>query len=103
MFDKLSPREQEIAQLVAIERHTSKEAARKLGISFRTVETHRMHIYNELGVRTIAELASRLAGERLVTQVVPVLWPFGFTCHLMATFGGFLRFCGSTASNRNGN
>jgi len=65
MFGKLSPREKEIAQLVAMERHTSKEAARKLGISFRTVETHRTHIYNKLGIRTIAELASHLAGEQL--------------------------------------
>ena len=68
MFNKLSPREREIAQLVAIERHTSKEAARKLGISFRTVETHRTHIYDKLGVRTIGELASHLAGEQLVVQ-----------------------------------
>ena len=68
MFDKLSPREREIAQLVAIECHTSKEAARKLGISFRTVEAHRTHIYDKLGVRNIAELANRLAGEQPVAQ-----------------------------------
>ena len=48
MFNKLSTREREIAQLVGIERHTSKQAARKLGISFRTVETHCTHIYDAL-------------------------------------------------------
>ena len=68
MFDKLSPREREIAQLVAVEHHTSKEAARKLGISFRTVETHRTHIYDKLGVRNATELATRLATEQPVAR-----------------------------------
>jgi len=68
MFDKLSPREREIAQLVAIECHTSKEAARKLGISFRTVEAHRTNIYDKLGVRNIGELANLLASEQPVAE-----------------------------------
>ena len=62
MTDKLSPREREIVQLVAIECRTSKEAGRLLGISFRTVETHRTHIYNKIGVRNIAQLVRHMAG-----------------------------------------
>jgi len=52
---ELSVREVEVLRLIALG-HTSVEVARKLGISPRTVETHRAHIHNKLAVRTRAEL-----------------------------------------------
>jgi two-component system, NarL family, response regulator NreC len=52
---ELSVREVEVLRLIALG-HTSVEVARKLGISPRTVETHRAHIHTKLVVRTRAEL-----------------------------------------------
>jgi two-component system, LuxR family, response regulator FixJ len=62
MLEKLSPREREVVQLVAVECRSSKDAARVLGISFRTVESHRTNIYNKTGARNIADLARQVAG-----------------------------------------
>jgi DNA-binding NarL/FixJ family response regulator len=45
--DPLTPREREVLQLVA-EGKTTKEAARLLGISFKTVESHRTRILKKL-------------------------------------------------------
>ena len=53
---------------MAVQCRTSKEAARVLGISFRTVETHRTNIYDKLGVRSAVELATRLATEQPVAR-----------------------------------
>jgi DNA-binding CsgD family transcriptional regulator len=51
----LSEREREVLQLVA-EGRSSKEAAELLSISPATVETHRAHILQKLGLRNTAEL-----------------------------------------------
>lgn len=53
--DGLSGRELEVLRLIALG-HTNKEAAGLLFLSVRTVETHRNHIQQKLGVRTRAEL-----------------------------------------------
>ncbi len=58
-FESLSPREKEILQLIA-EEHTSGEIAEQLSISEKTVEKHRSHLMEKLGVRNLAGLA-RLA------------------------------------------
>jgi two-component system response regulator FixJ len=58
---QLTPREREIMQLIAVQCLTSKKAARVLGISFRTVETHRSHILQKTQARNIAELARQWA------------------------------------------
>lgn len=58
-FDSLSPREKEILQLIA-EEHTSSEIAEQLSISEKTVEKHRAHLMEKLGVRNLAGL-TRLA------------------------------------------
>lgn len=60
---ELSPRETEILRLVALG-HTNQEIGAKLNLSVRTVETHRSHIQQKLGVRSRAELAqlARKAG-----------------------------------------
>ncbi len=51
----LSPRELEVAQLVAAGL-SSKEVASKLNLSTRTVEKHRANIMDKLGVREVASL-----------------------------------------------
>jgi two-component system response regulator NreC len=54
-LDLLTDREREVLALIALG-HTTPEAARKLHISEKTVETHRAHISGKLGLRTRAEL-----------------------------------------------
>jgi two-component system response regulator NreC len=51
----LSARELDVLRLIALG-HTNAEAAAVLGVALRTVETHRAHILQKLGVRTRAEL-----------------------------------------------
>jgi FixJ family two-component response regulator len=51
----LTPRESEVLDLVA-RGDPNKVIARRLGISFRTVEMHRSHILEKLEVRTLSEL-----------------------------------------------
>lgn len=59
-LSQLTEREQEILAL-AISGCTNKEIARRLGISFRTVETHRSHILFKTGAATLLELAQLAA------------------------------------------
>lgn len=54
-LDALTPRQREILQLVA-EGHTSKDIAQRLGLSFKTVETHRSQIMERLGLHDVAGL-----------------------------------------------
>lgn len=51
----LTPREREIVVLIA-EGNTSAQIATRLGISRRTVDTHRTNINRKLGVRSVASL-----------------------------------------------
>jgi two-component system response regulator NreC len=52
---KLTPREREVLRLIALG-HTSVEIANMLGLSPRTIETHRARIHRKLGLDTRAEL-----------------------------------------------
>jgi FixJ family two-component response regulator len=54
-LERLSEREREILALIA-EGHSSKEAARRLGISPRTVDTHRAHLAEKLETSSLAEM-----------------------------------------------
>jgi DNA-binding NarL/FixJ family response regulator len=54
-LDQLTPRELEVLGRVAAGR-TSREIGEDLGISHRTVETHRESIMKKLGIRTVAGL-----------------------------------------------
>jgi DNA-binding NarL/FixJ family response regulator len=54
-FDVLTPRELEVLKLIA-EAHTSKEIAKQLWISIKTVERHRQNILDKLGMRDRVEL-----------------------------------------------
>ena len=51
----LTPRQREILQLVA-EGHTSKDIALRLGLSYRTVETHRNQLMKRLGINDLTGL-----------------------------------------------
>jgi DNA-binding NarL/FixJ family response regulator len=52
---RLTPREQEIVQLLA-EGKTSREVALALGISVKTAETHRANIMRKLEVHSVSEV-----------------------------------------------
>lgn len=55
MSNSLTKREKEILHLI-IEEYTTQEIANKLFISFCTVETHRLHLIQKMGVRNTAGL-----------------------------------------------
>ncbi len=55
MLDQLTPRENEIVNLILREK-SSAAIAKELGISERTVETHRKSIYNKTGAKTVVGL-----------------------------------------------
>lgn len=56
MLEGLSPREREVARLVA-HGHPNKVIAATLGISEKTVHIHRQHVMEKAGVSSAAELA----------------------------------------------
>ena len=55
VLDHLTPREQEIMNLVVGGYH-NREIAVKLGISVRTVEVHKAHVMSKFGVDSVADL-----------------------------------------------
>jgi DNA-binding NarL/FixJ family response regulator len=65
VLDHLTSREREVLQGIAQGR-TNKEIAAELGISHRTVETHRESLMNKLEIRTVAELTRFALGAGLV-------------------------------------
>ncbi len=62
----LSPREREVLQLMA-EGLSTKQIARKLYVSVKTVETHRRHIMHKLEIHSIAGLTKYAIREGLTT------------------------------------
>ena len=63
---ELTPREREVLQLIA-EGKTTKQAASKLNLSVKTVETHRQHIMDKLNIHTVAELTKYAIREGLTS------------------------------------
>lgn len=61
-LDRLSAREREIFSLI-VHGHSSQSIAKELCISIKTVETHRAHINQKLGVHSTGEIV-RLAAHR---------------------------------------
>ncbi|GGJ58032.1 response regulator transcription factor [Deinococcus roseus] len=55
LLEKLSPREKEVLDGM-LEGYSSKQVAKALGLSPRTVETHRAHIMEKLQVNSLAQL-----------------------------------------------
>jgi DNA-binding NarL/FixJ family response regulator len=68
-FAALSPREREVLQLVA-EGRTTKEVARWLHVSVKTVEAHRSQIMDKLHIRSIAGL-TKFAVQEGITSPEP--------------------------------
>lgn len=58
-LDALSAREKEVLDLI-LEGKMNKVIADRLGISMRTVEVHRAHIFDKMNVKTAVELARLL-------------------------------------------
>jgi two-component system response regulator NreC len=65
-LEKLSSREREIFCLL-LEGLSTKEIAKLLYLSPKTVDAHRLHINRKLGVRSPAELARLVADQGLIT------------------------------------
>jgi DNA-binding NarL/FixJ family response regulator len=63
---RITPREIEIVQLLA-EGKTNKEIAAALGITVRTVETHRSKIMLKLGLHSLTELIHYAIGHKIVS------------------------------------
>lgn len=69
-LSQLTEREREILVL-AVAGCSNKEIARRLDISFRTVETHRSHILFKTGATTLLELAQLVAAGGLSAPAAP--------------------------------
>ena len=65
VIDQLTPREREIAVLIA-KSHSSKEVAHHLSISIKTAENHRANLMRKLGVRDVAGLVRFVVRQGLV-------------------------------------
>jgi len=63
--ERLTAREREIVQLIA-EGKSSKEVASFLGISVKTVETHRANVMNKLEIHTVSELVRYAVRNQIV-------------------------------------
>lgn len=64
--DKLTPREVEVLRLIALG-HTNAEIGEQLHLSLRTVEGHRAHIQQKLGLSTRAELVAEALDRGLLS------------------------------------
>ena len=62
--DILSRRERDVFELL-VRGHTNRRIARLLGISPKTVETHRAHVLRKLGVHSIVDLVRFAARHQL--------------------------------------
>lgn len=60
-MNKLFPRERQVCKLLVLGK-SNKEIAIELGISSRTVESHREHILKKLQVRNVVELVRAVYG-----------------------------------------
>jgi FixJ family two-component response regulator len=59
-YGQLSEREREVLGLI-VSGLTNKEIGRALGVSPRTVETHRANLFDKLGAESLAQLIRRYA------------------------------------------
>lgn len=64
-FARLTPKEREVVQLLA-EGLATKEVAGRLGLSYKTVATHREHAVAKLGLRGVADITRYAIREGLV-------------------------------------
>ena len=64
-LSQLTGRESEVLRLMALG-HTNREIGEQLDLSIRTVETHRAHIQQKLGLTTRPELTRYALDQRLI-------------------------------------
>lgn len=62
--DRLTPREREIVQRIA-EGRTSKDIARELRLSVKTVDTHRANVMRKLGLHAVSDLVRYAVRNRI--------------------------------------
>jgi DNA-binding NarL/FixJ family response regulator len=67
-FHVLTPRQREILQLIA-EGNTTKDIARKLGLSVNTVEVHRANLMDRLGIHDVAGLVRYAISEGMIQGI----------------------------------
>jgi RNA polymerase sigma factor (sigma-70 family) len=65
MLEQLTPRQRQVLQLIA-EGHSTQEIAQLLGVSVKTVETHRIRLMERLNIHEVAGLARYAIQEGLV-------------------------------------
>ncbi len=61
----ITPREREIVQRIS-EGYSNKEIAAALGISVKTVDSHRTNIMRRLGFRSVTDLVRYAIRERMI-------------------------------------
>jgi len=54
-LERLTPRQREVLQLIA-EGHTTRDIARSLGVSVKTIESHRLNLMDRLNIHNVADL-----------------------------------------------
>lgn len=67
MFNTLTQREREIAAMLAIG-DSCREIANRLGVSHKTVDSHRHHVLKKIGARNTADLARMAIREGFVSM-----------------------------------
>lgn len=67
----LTPREREVMKLLA-EGHTVREAAARLGVSFKTVEAHKFNLMRKLDIHNKAQLVTVAIRKKIVGAPVPM-------------------------------
>jgi DNA-binding NarL/FixJ family response regulator len=67
-FHVLTPRQREILQLIA-EGNTTKDIAKKLGLSVNTVEVHRANLMDRLGIHDVAGLVRYAISEGMIQSI----------------------------------
>lgn len=65
-LSSLTSRERQVMELVLVGR-LNKVIADELGITMRTVEVHRAHVFEKMGVKTAVELAQMLSAYKAAT------------------------------------
>ena len=65
MYESLTPRETDVLRLI-VRGYTNRQAAEELGLSVRTVETHRANLMGKLGLKSRVELVRWAADNDLL-------------------------------------
>jgi len=60
-MQSLTRKQEQVCELVVLG-WSNKEIAEKLGIDYRTVETHRANVFEKMGVRNAVELTRKMLG-----------------------------------------